>query len=111
MQEQLNSFHMFTWKVVLLLQKPWHKMIWKNNDDPFSTLLCIGHKTGGPVIWHMCKIPTLLHKGKKTEVILWCGWLFLALLKLIKLYVGRVFPTGGDAVSPPIQPKIYVITH
>ena len=87
MQEQLNSFHMFTWKVVyyycLKSCRKWFGI--NNHDGPFSTLLSIGHMTGRSVIWPMCNIPTLLRKGNK-QVIFWCGWLFLALLKLIKLH-------------------------
>ena len=54
----------------------------------------------------MCNIPTLLHKGTKTVVILRCGWLFLAHSKLIKLHIfDRVFPTGGMGESPPTSQK------
>ena len=88
MQEQLNSFHMFTWKVVYYYcLKSGTKWFWINNDDlPFSTLHYMA-------IWlvdqqyDLCVIfPPCSTKVKKTEVILWCGWLFLALLKLIKLH-------------------------
>ena len=86
MQEQLNSFHMFTWNVVYYYcHKSCTKWFGTNNHDgSFSTLLGIGHMTVGSVIWPICNIATLLYKCKK-QVILWCGWLFLALLKLINL--------------------------
>ena len=59
-----------------------------NCDCPFSTLLHIGNMTGGSVIWPMPNMPTLLQKSKRVQkqVILWCGWLFLVHLKLIKLH-------------------------
>ena len=58
MQVQLNPFHMFTLKlVILVLPKKWLKMIWdkqlctsNRGDGPFSTLLHIGHTTDGSVI-------------------------------------------------------------
>ena len=48
MQEQLNLFHTFTWKVVyyycLKSGTKWFGI--NNHDGPFSTLLNIGHMTG-----------------------------------------------------------------
>ena len=107
MQEQLNQIHMFTWKlVILLLSKKWYKMI--NNHDG----LHIGHITGGSVIWSMCNIPTLLHIDIKREVILWCGWLYLAHSKLIKLCkCWQSLPTGRmGRVPPPADPTIFILT-
>ena len=88
-----------------LLQLHWLKRCTKwfginNHDGPFSILLRIGHMTGGSVIW---PIWPLLHKGKK-QVILRCGWFFLALLKLIKLHTClQGFPNtwGWEEYPPP----------
>ena len=111
MQEQLNSFHMFTWKVVYYYcLKSGTKWFWINNDDlPFSTLHYMA-------IWlvdqqyDLCVIfPPCSTKVKKTEVILWCGWLFLALLKLIKRHMLAGFSLmvemGGAAPSTPPSAK------
>ena len=106
MQEQLTPFHMFTWKMVYYYcLKSGTKWFGKNNHDgPFSTLLCIGHMTSGSVIWPMCNITTLLHKGKK-QVIWWWGWLFLAFLKLIKLRTcWQGFPNWRGAREPVCSP-------
>ena len=75
MQVQFNPFHMFTWKVViLLLPKKGTKWFGINNcDGLFFSTLHIGHITGGSVLWLMCNIPTLFHKATKSEVILSCG--------------------------------------
>ena len=45
---RLDLFHMFTWKmVILLLSKKWHEMTW--DIGPFSILLHIGNTTGESV--------------------------------------------------------------
>ena len=104
---------MFRWKVVYYYcLKSGTKWLGINNHDgPFSTLLHIGHMTDGSLIWTMCNIPTLYHKGKKKRSYCDVGefsWLFWS--KLTFTHLGRVFPTGGDAPSP-YQPKIYATTH
>ena len=68
-------------------KKKWLKggfQSWKVTHCPFSNLLHIGHIAGGSVIWPMCNI---LHIVIKRKVILWCGWVFTAHLKLIKPHI------------------------
>ena len=77
MQEQLNSFHLSTWKVVyyyyLKNDTKWFGI--NNFDGPFFTLLCIGHMTAGSVIRRICNIPTLLHNVKKTgHFVMWVAF-------------------------------------
>ena len=73
MQVQLNPFHMFAWKVVLYyycLEKGTKSgKIYCNG--PFSTLIHIGHVTGGSVRWPMCNIPTLLQIQTKKQRMHW----------------------------------------
>ena len=80
MQEQLNSFPNYCLKS----GTKWFGL--NNCDGPFSTLLCISHMTGGSVIWPLCNISHPAPQRIKRQVILWCGWLFLAIFKLVKLH-------------------------
>ena len=116
MQEQLNQFHMFTRKLIILptiYLKSGTKWFGINNrDGPFSTLLHIGHITGGSVIWPMCNMTHYTpHRCKKRgHVVMWV--VFLAHLKLIKPHsFWQGFPTWEWWESPsPVNPTIFILT-